>query len=314
MWCDALAYARTPVPTVDGRMVVDTCGSRAEVGRDAIILPDNDDSGRDHADQVRQMLTGFARSVRVLPLPNLPAKGDVSDWLANGGTRDALLSLVADAQVPDEAATQTPDKADDHTPNTEAVKISADNKTIARLVALTRFDYDRQRESEASKLGVRVTTLDAEVNAARGDGHVDHAPDTKAQGRALALPEPEPWPESVDGAELCEAVAEFIARYVALPNHAGTAMTLWAIHTHCFELWRYTPRLHFTAATRRAGKTRALSVEDLLVAKPLRAESITPPALFRTVEMAGPTLLLDEVNALLSAADYEKFVKEETGH
>src|SRR5439155_10912512 len=32
--------------------------------------------------------------VRVLHLPGLPEKGDVSDWLAAGGTRDRLLALI----------------------------------------------------------------------------------------------------------------------------------------------------------------------------------------------------------------------------
>jgi hypothetical protein len=54
-----------------------------------------------------------------------------------------------------------------------------------------------------------------------------------------------------------------------------------------------------TAPTRRAGKARVLNMLNLLVAKPLKTESVTPPALFRTVEMARPTMLLDECNALL---------------
>lgn len=41
-----------------------------------------------------------------------------------------------------------------------------------------------------------------------------------------------------------------------------------------------------TAPTRRAGKTRVLNMLNLLVAKPLKTVSVTPPALFRTVGMA----------------------------
>lgn len=61
------------------------------------ILPDNDDSGRKHAHKVAPGLTEVATQVRVLELPDLPAKGDVSDWIANGGTADQLLALVEDA-------------------------------------------------------------------------------------------------------------------------------------------------------------------------------------------------------------------------
>lgn len=63
-------------------------------GRDVVILPDNDEPGRDHARKVRESLDGIARSVRVLELPGLPVKGDVSDWLAAGGTAEALAGMV----------------------------------------------------------------------------------------------------------------------------------------------------------------------------------------------------------------------------
>ncbi len=50
-------------------------------GRPIIILPDNDGPGRRHALMVAQSLHGVAASVRVVELPGLPPKGDVSDWL-----------------------------------------------------------------------------------------------------------------------------------------------------------------------------------------------------------------------------------------
>jgi hypothetical protein len=66
-------------------------------GRHVVVLPDNDGAGRDHARQVAQSLTGVAASVKVLELPGLPEAGDVSDWLAGGGTADELRRLAADA-------------------------------------------------------------------------------------------------------------------------------------------------------------------------------------------------------------------------
>jgi len=66
-------------------------------GAKVVILPDNDEAGREHAQQVAQSLQGKARSNKVLELPDLPEKGDVSDWLAAGGTREELLQLAAEA-------------------------------------------------------------------------------------------------------------------------------------------------------------------------------------------------------------------------
>jgi hypothetical protein len=72
---------------------------RAEIshwlkGRNVVVLPDNDPAGRDHAQDVAQKLAGIAASIRILELPG-PPKGDVSDWLAAGGTADELERLAA---------------------------------------------------------------------------------------------------------------------------------------------------------------------------------------------------------------------------
>lgn len=63
-------------------------------GRHIAILPDNDEPGRQHATQVAAALDGTAASIRVIALPGLPPRGDVSDWLAAGGTADELRALV----------------------------------------------------------------------------------------------------------------------------------------------------------------------------------------------------------------------------
>jgi hypothetical protein len=60
-----------------------------------VILPDNDEPGRKHAQQVAESLYGKVVSLKVLDLPGLPAKGDVSDWLATGGTWQQLEALVS---------------------------------------------------------------------------------------------------------------------------------------------------------------------------------------------------------------------------
>lgn len=63
-------------------------------GRDVVIVPDNDTAGRSHAASIVRDLDGIASSIRLVTLPDLPDKGDVSDWMAAGGTRDALEALA----------------------------------------------------------------------------------------------------------------------------------------------------------------------------------------------------------------------------
>jgi putative DNA primase/helicase len=69
-------------------------------GADVIVLPDNHSEGREHGDQIVASLHGTAKRIRVLDIgkhwSSCPDKGDVSDWLAAGGSVEKLKA-VADA-------------------------------------------------------------------------------------------------------------------------------------------------------------------------------------------------------------------------
>src|ERR1044072_1702489 len=67
-------------------------------GFDLVIIPDNDEAGRRHASQVARDCRGKAARVRVLDLPDLVEKGDLSDWIQSGGTREQLLELIETAK------------------------------------------------------------------------------------------------------------------------------------------------------------------------------------------------------------------------
>jgi hypothetical protein len=71
--------------------------SEALRGADVVILPDNDEPGRKHRDTVATALQGIAARIRVIELPDLPEKGDVSDWLKAGGTPEELRRLIETA-------------------------------------------------------------------------------------------------------------------------------------------------------------------------------------------------------------------------
>jgi putative DNA primase/helicase len=63
-------------------------------GKHAVIILDNDDVGEQHAQDVARSLLPVAATVKVVRLPRLPAKGDVSDWLGAGHTKEELTALV----------------------------------------------------------------------------------------------------------------------------------------------------------------------------------------------------------------------------
>lgn len=60
--------------------------------------------GRAHVEMVAKELKGIAREHRALDLPGLPEKGDAFDWVASGGTAEALYDLVARFAKPIEQA------------------------------------------------------------------------------------------------------------------------------------------------------------------------------------------------------------------
>jgi putative DNA primase/helicase len=254
-------------------------------GRDVVIIPDNDDAGRDHSRSVAGNLTSVARSVRIFELLALPEKGDVSDWLDAGGTPDELQRLAGEAPLFKLGAQSTRDVS------TKEVEVDEDTE-IARLAALPPIQCDRELPAAAEQLGCRVPTLRAEVKAARGN---DTA--ITGQGRPLELPEPDAWPQPVDGAELLDDLAQAIQRYVVLDPHEADVIALWVLAVYAFDAWTIFPRLFVTAPEKQCGKTTLLDVLSRLVPKPLGASSITPAALFRTIEAARPTFLLDEADA-----------------
>ena len=62
-------------------------------GRNVIVLPDNDDAGRAHADVVISQLYGTANAIKRVDLPGAE-KDDVVDWLFKGGDTQQLMELV----------------------------------------------------------------------------------------------------------------------------------------------------------------------------------------------------------------------------
>jgi len=66
-------------------------------GRDVLLLPDNDEVGFKHAQDIGRSLKGIAKSIRWLVLPGLKEGEDISDWLERGGDLDNLFELIKTA-------------------------------------------------------------------------------------------------------------------------------------------------------------------------------------------------------------------------
>jgi putative DNA primase/helicase len=77
-------------------------------GRLVAIIPDNDEPGRDHAKRIGEALHGIAGVVKIVELPNLPPKGDISDWF-DSGRPEKVKELI---RLTDEAPMFEPDLID----------------------------------------------------------------------------------------------------------------------------------------------------------------------------------------------------------
>ncbi|MCC8956186.1 DNA primase [Bradyrhizobium sp. Pear77] len=113
-------------------------------GRRVVIVPDNDQPGRAHAVKVADAISRVAASVKIVELPNLPPKGDVSDWLDGGGTIDGLIALC-ESSTPMPANDNTALPAMDFGEPFRGVITEAD--VAARFVEFTldRLRYDHSR-------------------------------------------------------------------------------------------------------------------------------------------------------------------------
>jgi hypothetical protein len=64
-------------------------------GKNVVLIPDNDDQGRQHMKQVAEIIKAHAASIRYLEIPGLPEKGDVSDFIASFSSKEAAAERLA---------------------------------------------------------------------------------------------------------------------------------------------------------------------------------------------------------------------------
>ncbi|MCF6291294.1 MAG: hypothetical protein L3J03_09915, partial [Desulfobacterales bacterium] len=189
-----------------------------------------------------------------------------------------------------------------HKQDPAGFKTSFDNALylaqIEHLAGLSIIEYEQIRKSEAKRLNVRPSVLDAEVRK------IQAGTNQEQDNSALSfLVDPEPWPKPVKGNELLDALARIISKHVVLPAGAATAIALWVLFTYVHDSMRVSPLLCLTSPEKRCGKTTALSLLRFLVRRPLPASNITPAALFRSVEKWTPTLLIDEADTFVQDND-----------
>jgi putative DNA primase/helicase len=248
--------------------------------RDIYILPDNDEQGRKHAQHVARNLDPVAKSVRIVELPSLPPKGDVSNWLESDRAGVKLAKLAAAAPLWEPSAGKT--------------GILSDERLVAELAGLSRLEYAKRRKSAAEAIGIGVAELDQIVAAARGDGK-EKEPAGQPSHWAV-----EPAGEPVDGAALLDSMRAVFRRYIMLPPWADIALPLWTLHAWTHDACEISPIMCLTSPTKRCGKTSVMILLTYLTPRSELAANVSTASIFRYIEAEHPTLLIDEADSFLS--------------
>jgi hypothetical protein len=241
-------------------------------GRHVVILPDNDAPGRNHAEEVACSLSKVAASIRIVELPDLPPKGDVSDWLRRDPSGARLV------------------KECDRAPLWEPGR--KDRDKIVELAGLDKLGYGRARRESAKALGVTATELDKIVADTRS-----------ADPGELPRWRIEPWDEPVSTATLLRSLADAYEKHVVLPPHGANAMALWCLHAWTLEAAYVSPIIMFVSPEPRCGKSTALSLIHRTGPRTAMASNISAAAVYRYIESMRPTLLLDEAETFVSESE-----------
>jgi putative DNA primase/helicase len=329
---DALGKLGVVATTAGSAQSDETADLGPLAGRTVIIWPDNDEPGVDHGNRVAGRLRALACKVEMIDVHRLglPQHGDAVDWLKAHPNATAI-DLEKLPRVPDEVEARAGEAAEARRVRAAAQSLGADRSVeygdaraakseklrqedaehtriqrepaqdrmkdeaaIERLAAMSDVEYDRVREAEADRLGVRVLTLDRQRNRARAASG-----ESTQAGSSVQFNQVEPWPEPVEGAALLDEITAVIRRHAVLPPHTDIAIALWIVLTHVIDKVRVAPILVVCSPDRRCGKSTLLALLARLVARAITASNISAPALFRTVEKYRPTLLIDEADSFL---------------
>jgi putative DNA primase/helicase len=69
--------------------------------KEVVIVPDEDEEGAIYATKVAQDLLGVAEVVKIVELPGLPEKGDLTDWIDAGHTAEEFFAVVGESEALD---------------------------------------------------------------------------------------------------------------------------------------------------------------------------------------------------------------------
>lgn len=165
---------------------------------------------------------------------------------------------------------------------------------ISSLANLHPLEYDQKRKEIAKKHNIRIATLDELVTKTRQTFE-----DNQNTNKQFKEWEVTPWSAPVHGRELLNQTLAILQRYVIADIESLHAAVAWAALSWLVDHATVLPMAMITAPEKGCGKSVLLDVLGALVLRPLQGGSITQSALFRSIELWKPTLLIDEADSFM---------------
>ena len=247
--------------------------------KDVIIVPDNDAPGLDYAIAVTAL--GLVAEAKTISIKDVTKLG----WAAGDDLADHEVQA---------------DFLDDAVDYSEYFKPAELESAIVRAASqLEPGEFDRKRNRLSDIIGVSVSTLKKLVKQARRNLESEST-DAINWGDQLVEPNPEPWDGDVDTAKLYGDIKALAKRHVVMTDGQATTVALWIMYTYVYEVLPQSPILLLTSASPRCGKSTLLDLIGGLVSRCMSTANISTAAIYRSIELAKPTLLVDEADTFLS--------------
>jgi hypothetical protein len=109
---------------------------------------------------------------------------------------------------------------------------------------------------------------------------------------------------------LVESLEHHFLRYLAMDRGLGLVLALWAMATHVYQIFDAFPYLAITSPTKSCGKTRVAELLEHVCLTPVRTVGISVAALFRTIQLKQPTMIIDEAEALRTRDERSSALRE----
>ncbi len=256
-------------------------------GANVVILPDNDGPGRKHGEQVAASLRGVAASVKVIELPGLEEKGDVTDWLEAGGSKEDLLQLVkAASEWKEEHKRKRKQKDDEEIPVRKTSFAESDAILYEQIY----------RDGQSCFVGFNSETGETEITHSVELRHEIVFPLDGEDVELGAVRLPTNVEEYGTTMTRLAAIEDHIYKYLDVSDKYRKFAAYYVLLSWLFDRFHTIPYLRALGDT-GCGKSRFLDVIGGLCYKPISASGcVTPAPIYRMLRRWGGTLVLDEAD------------------